>query len=201
MTPPKSFVEAIGEMVHPGLRCDQLVLVENDPQSSLPPIQLKRSGQRVLLLQLDQKLELRCEHQHPIHLEVNRRMFPLLNPQVPGATRCCDYVLFSQRADGTSDEALTVLLIELKSTSSNGALKQIENGSLLVRHLLNLVEYHQRRKCPVNWRGVVFSGGRGPKGGTSRLRCPYEAVQLPVGTGSYITLKADTYSLAYLCDP
>jgi hypothetical protein len=187
-------------MVHPSLVCNNLELVEKDPGSSLPPIRLQRSGQRTLLLQLDQKLELSCEHRHPIQLEANRRMFPLLNPQASGATRCCDYVLFSQKTAESSEGGLTVLLCELKSSRINSAFKQIQNASILVDHLLKLVEHHQARKCPtIDWRGVVFSERSTKKEERGRLLCRYQAAEFPVGTGGYATLKADDYRLSYLC--
>ena len=193
------FVDAIRDMVHPGLVCSRLELVENDPGSKVSPIQFKQSAQRPLLLQLDQKLELSCEHRHPIQLEANRRMFPLLNPQTPGATRCCDYVLFSQATD-VIDGALTILLCEIKTQHTDGALKQIKNTSILVDHLLKLVEYHQPQKRPtIVWRGIVFSEGSGLKGGKERLPCPYQPEEFPVGMGKYVHLKADSYRLSYLC--
>lgn len=193
------FIDAIREMVYPGLVCSQLTLVENDPGSRVPPIRFHQSAQRPLLLQLDQKLELSCEHHHPIQLEANRRMFPLLNPQTPGVTRCCDYVLFSQ-ATNITDGDLTVLLCEIKTKHTGGALKQIKNTSILVDHLLQLVEYHQSKKRPkIVWRGIVFSEGSGIQGGTTRLPCRYQKVEFPVGMGEYVSLKVDNYKLDYLC--
>jgi len=111
----------------------------------------------------------------PGGLSQQDRLFPLLDPERPGITACCDYMLFCQQeADRGGD--LYVLLAELKQ-GGRGAAVQLRNGCLLARWLLSMAALHQpvaptpRR---VFFRGLVFTAQRDrPRPRTGRGKVSY----------------------------
>ncbi len=151
----RTLVQALAELVHPDLRHPGLVLEESDAGSTCPPITLNRRG-HALVLRPDRLLHV-CERPDcHARSAVNARLFPFFVSHKEGLTSLCDYLLFYEpRGNGSP----TVFLVELKSGSTGGARRQLQNGKLLAEYLLAMTTLHgePHQGSRVRFRGVVFT--------------------------------------------
>ena len=184
----------IRELLRPQLfRAGAIELSEEDPGSSIAPFKLETS-QPALVLRFDQ-----VPHEG---MSLNDRLFPLLDHTKPGLCVHCDYVILRQ-AHGRESEPLYVLLIELKSGPTGGALKQIESSRLLIDGALAMMR-HASKTAPwtsvVRYRGLIFTPQARPVAGDPRrVPCPYEASQA-MGDVHFVHLPpCPGYQLDWFC--
>lgn len=168
-----ALLQAISEILRPSLRLDgPIELQELDPGSRCEAIRLRRTGSSVVL-KLDQPYRA-CERPGcQLGLSANDRMFPLFDHRASELCSVCDYVIFCQEK---AEEALYVLLCDLKSGNVSGSRGQLENGRLLADYILAMAMHHRSLPSPgkIECRGVVFSPESPmPKGNLHKIRCSY----------------------------
>ena len=184
------FLTGLRAACRPQILCSGLELREEDDQSTIPPVTLRKDlvGFSHILLRPDRVAE---------GGSVNQRLFPLFDTTLAGLTGCCDYILCSQRERAAE---LQVLLIELKSGDARGAAAQIDNAGLLIKSFLDAVAWHLHQAPPtLRWRSVVIAG-KAPRGNQKRQKLPWQQRAWPLGDDvEHAVLGPTTYSLSFLC--
>ncbi|MBL9100918.1 MAG: hypothetical protein JNL82_08165, partial [Myxococcales bacterium] len=103
------------------------------------------------------------------------RLFPFLDARRPALCCLCDYLIFYPRAGDASANDLNVVLCELKSGRTDGAVTQLRNGKLVADHILASLALHGRgRPTTVYFRGVVFSNTAPTRHGVRKVDKPLE---------------------------
>lgn len=192
MSEGSGWVQALREVLRDGLSISDAVLREDDPRSKCKPVQIRRSGQSVIV-SFNARITLSARREPVCIKDV---LFPLFKEQ-EGVTRMCDYWILCERGD--ERPVLYVLLCELKSDKPAG-VAQIENGKLLAEHLVNMVAHHRGLDpSGVQFRGIVFSSAtRAPKAGLRPGKVSYTPLgRLGIPT-TYLRC-GEEWSLSALC--
>jgi len=161
------YLNALQELLRPQMVRRRVVPLEDAHSGQVVPLKCHATGLDALVVKLDDIPRAGLSQQD--------RLYPLLDPTQPDASRCCDYMLFCQR-EPEQDGDLFVLLAELKR--GVGGREQVRNGYLLARWLLSVVALHRPSLSSprVFFRGLVFSERVDlPKQTTGRRRLRYPA--------------------------
>jgi hypothetical protein len=180
-------------MLRDGLVVADNVLREDDPDSTCEPVRIHRSGQCVVI-SFNAKVSFKAKDDA---ICIKERLFPLFREQ-EGVARMCDYLIFCEQGD--EPPVLYVLLCELKSGKTEGAVAQIENAKLLAEYVLEMVGHHKKLGKPeVRHRGLVFSVDFGPLRPECRARADWCNSLLfrpfPVKAFHQTPVRADTSPL------
>jgi hypothetical protein len=182
MSKGSRWLQAIHDMLRDGLVVADNELRENDEGSTCKPVRIHRSG-KCIVISLNAKV---TSTPRADSICIKERLFPLFRER-EGIARMCDYWILCEHGDEAP--VLSVLLCELKSGKSGGAVAQLENAKLLAEYFLAMVAHHNKLGMPsVTYRGFVFSRRPGPKAG------------LRPGKLAYITSERLRLQVAYLND-
>lgn len=118
---------------------DTITLLEKQEHSECKFVKIKKGAIRTFTLELDKQNEI------DIH--------PLLAPIKDLKTKC-DYVIFCQK-----ENALYVLVIELKSSNPTGWTKQTRTGEVVTRYLVGMIENYSKMSISpqIEFRYLLFS--------------------------------------------
>lgn len=148
-------IQALREILTPDvIQEGRLVLGEDDPSSTIPIVNLSKSG-KVLALRFQNRKEGKGS------VPVNRWLFPLFRINDTGSDVCksCDYMIFHLRERRSEDPQLFVFVCELKSGQAKGASVQLRNGKLLADYVLSVTRLHKTCDWPdTQFRGIIFAG-------------------------------------------
>jgi len=172
-------IQALRNCIKRELMQDHLDFEEKDAMSTCPPFKLKKRGSGHLVT-------LRFSSD-------NNQYFPWFEAGLEAVGSCCDYAVFS-----LDQGRLQVLLLELKSGVSTGALEQIRAGVLICEYLAKTACRVSKLPPPkLEFRALVVSPKKPPPAEPPHKPLRYnqhDAVGIPVGLyhlappdGSYLT--------------
>jgi hypothetical protein len=187
------WLQAIQDLLREGLVVADNELREDDAGSTCEPVRIHRSG-KCVVISFNAKVSFWAKDDA---ICIKDRLFPLFREQ-EGVAGMCDYWILCER--GEEAPVLYVLLCELKSGKTDGAIAQIENAKLLAECVLAMVGHHKKLGKPeARYRGLVFSRRRPPpKAGLKPGKLPYvtsERLKIQV---AYLN-DGSEYPLSFLC--